>query len=69
LEFASITLGDLATEDGRDLVGLANGAIGVEKLLSQRIQCGALAQIEEWGERLLEEKSPALYSTSPSGRS
>jgi hypothetical protein len=41
LEFASISLGDLAAEDGRDLVGLANGAIGVEESLSQCIQRGA----------------------------
>src|SRR5439155_11469635 len=41
LEFAPITLGDLATEDSSDLIGLANGTIGVEKPLSQRIQRGA----------------------------
>jgi hypothetical protein len=41
LEFASITLSDFATEDGRDLVRLANRAIGIQKPLSQRIQRGA----------------------------
>jgi len=34
-------VGDLATEDGGDLPGLADGAIGIQEALSQGVQGGA----------------------------
>jgi hypothetical protein len=60
LEFAAITPGDLATEDGRDLVRPANGAIGVEKPLSQCIQRGASLKDQIVTIFHLGEKQPVL---------
>jgi len=60
LEFASISLGDFATKDGRDLVGLANSAIGVEKTLSQCIQRGATLKDQIVALFHLGEKQPML---------
>jgi hypothetical protein len=60
LEFASISLGELAAEDGRDLVGLANGAIGVEESLSQCIQRGAPLKDQIVAVFHLGEKQPML---------
>jgi hypothetical protein len=44
LEFAAVVLGHLATEDGADLVGLADGAIGIEQALSHGVESGTLVE-------------------------
>jgi hypothetical protein len=41
LEFAAVMLGDLAAEDAGDLVGLADGAIGIPETLFQGVQASA----------------------------
>jgi hypothetical protein len=50
-------LGDLATENGRDFVWLANGAIGVEKPLSERIQRGGGARRSDCRKRPMNPSS------------
>ena len=40
-ELAAIALRDLATEDGREFRGLADGAIGVKQTCAERIEGGA----------------------------
>jgi hypothetical protein len=44
LEFAPVKLGPLASENRRDLVGLADGTIGIEQPLAQTVQGGAAAE-------------------------
>ena len=46
LELAAIGLGDLVTEDSGELVGLADGAIGVEKPLAEPVEGGAAMEHE-----------------------
>ena len=41
LKLSLVELGDLAAEDGGDLAGLADGAVGIQQSLVQLIQCGA----------------------------
>ena len=41
LKLSLVKLGDLAAEDGGDLAGLADGAVGIQESLVQVIQCGA----------------------------
>jgi hypothetical protein len=41
LKLATILPGDSTAKDGRDLVGLADGAISVQEAFSQRVQSGA----------------------------
>ena len=41
LEFSSISWGDFAAKDHGDLVGLSDGAVGIEKSLAQLIECGS----------------------------
>ena len=40
LKLSLVVLGDLATEDRGDLVGLADGAIGIQQSLVEAIDCG-----------------------------
>ena len=40
-ELAAMARGDLATEDGREFGGLADGAVGVEEALAERVKGGA----------------------------
>ena len=46
LQLAVMELADLAAEDRRDLVGLADGAIGVEEPLAEPVECGATMEDE-----------------------
>src|SRR6267143_634322 len=46
LKFTAVMLGDLAPEDGGDLIGLADGAIGVEQALAEAVQGGTAAEDE-----------------------
>jgi len=41
LQLSLIELGDLSAEDGGDLAGLADRAIGIQESLVQLIQCSA----------------------------
>jgi hypothetical protein len=44
LQLAAVELGELATEDGGDLIGLADGAIGIEQSLAETVQGGTTAE-------------------------
>jgi hypothetical protein len=46
LQLAAVLFGDLATEDDRDLVRLADGTVGVEQTLAQLVERGAPAKIK-----------------------
>jgi hypothetical protein len=41
LKFSLVLLGDLATEDHGDLLGLADGTIGIQQSLTELIHCGS----------------------------
>ena len=41
LKLSFVLLGDLATEDHGDLLGLADGPIGIQQSLAELIQCGS----------------------------
>jgi len=58
LQLAAIALGDLAAEDGGDLVRLADGAIGVEKPLAESVEGGAAMEHEIVAELGLGEEQP-----------
>jgi hypothetical protein len=45
-QFALMVLGDLATEDDRDLVRLSAGSIGVKQWFAAHVQCCAATQDE-----------------------
>jgi hypothetical protein len=44
LQLAAVEVGELATEDGGDLIGLADGAIGIEQSLAETVQGGTAAE-------------------------
>src|SRR6266481_8165768 len=46
LQFAAVELGELATEDGGDLIWLADGAISVEQSLAETVQGRTAAEDE-----------------------
>ena len=52
-------LGGFAAEDGRDLVWLADGAIGVEEPLAESVEGGAAMEDEIVAELGLGEEQPA----------
>jgi hypothetical protein len=58
LKLAVIALGDLAAEDGGDLVRLADGAIGVEKPLAELVERGAAMEHEIVAELGLGKEQP-----------
>src|SRR5208283_1578037 len=58
LELAAIALGDLVTEDGGELFRLADGAIGVEKPLSEPVEGGAAMEHEIVAELGLGKEQP-----------
>jgi hypothetical protein len=60
LKLSPVVLSDLATEDGGDLVGLADGAVGVQESLAQLIQCGAPVKDQVVTIFDLGEKEPVL---------
>src|SRR5262249_29375716 len=41
LKLSFVELGDLASEDGGDLVELADHAVGMQQSVAQSVQCGA----------------------------
>ena len=64
LKLSLVVLGDLTTEDGGDLVGLADGAVGIQESLVQLIQCGAPVKDEVVAILHLGEKEPVLTAAS-----
>ena len=60
LQLAVMELADLAAEDRRDLVGLADGAIGVEEPLAEPVECGATMEDEIVAELGLGEEQPMM---------
>ena len=64
LKLSLVELGDLATEDGRDLAGLADGAVGIQESLVQLIQCSAPVKDEVVAILDLREKEPVLAAAS-----
>ena len=46
LQLAAILLGHLASKDGGDLVGLADGAVGIQQTFAESIQSGATMEDE-----------------------
>ena len=64
LKLSLVVLGDLATENGGDLAGLADGAVGVQQSLVQLIQCGAPVKDQLVTIFDLGEKEPVLTAAS-----
>ena len=64
LELSLVELGDLAAEDGGDLAGLADGAVGIQESLVQLIQCSAAVKDEVVAILDLREKEPVLAAAS-----
>jgi hypothetical protein len=64
LKLSLVILGDLAAEDGGDLVGLADGAIGIQESLVQLIQCGAPVKDQVVTIFDLGEKEPVLTAAT-----
>jgi hypothetical protein len=59
-----VELGDLAAEDGGDLAGLADGAVGIQESVVQLIQCSAPVKDEVVAILHLREKEPVLEAAS-----
>ena len=64
LKLSLVELGDLTAEDGGDLAGLADGAVGIQESLAQTIQCGAPEKDEVVAILHLGEKEPVLTAAS-----
>ena len=64
LKLSLVVLGDLATEDRGDLVGLADGAVGIQQSLVEAIECGAPVKDQVIGILCLGEKEPVLTAAS-----
>jgi hypothetical protein len=64
LKLSLVELSDLTTEDGGDLVGLADGAIGIQESLVQLTQCGAPVKDQVVAILHLGEKEPVLTTAS-----
>ena len=64
LKLSLVELGDLAAEDGGDLAGLADGAVGIQESLVQLIQCGAPVKDQVVAILHLGEKEPVLTAAS-----
>src|SRR5215469_9637496 len=60
LQLAAVLLADLATEDDRDLVRLADGAVGVEQALAELIESGSPIKDQVVAEFDLREEQPVL---------
>ena len=60
LQLAPIMLGDLATEDHGDLVGLSDRSIGIEQALAEVVQGRATMEDEVVAELDLREEQPML---------
>ena len=55
-----VLLGDLATEDHGDLLGLADGTIGIQQSLAELIQCGSPVKDQVVTIFNLREEEPVL---------
>jgi hypothetical protein len=55
-----VLLGDLATEDHGDLLGLADGTIGIQQSLAELIQCGSPMEDQVVTIFNLREEEPVL---------
>jgi hypothetical protein len=64
LKLSLVELGNLTAEDGGDLAGLADGAVGIQESLAQMIQCGASVKDEVVAILHLGEKEPVLTAAS-----
>ena len=60
LKLSLVVLGNLAAEDGGDLLWLADGAVGIQESLVQLIQCGPAMKNEVVAIFDLGEKEPVL---------
>ena len=64
LKLSLVLLGDLTTEDRGDLVGLADGAIGIQQSLVEPIECGAPVKDQVVAILRLGEEEPVLTAAS-----
>ena len=64
LELSLVVLGDPAIKDRGDLVGLADGAVGIQQSLTQFIQCGAPVKDQVVTIFDLGEKEPMLTAAT-----
>ena len=64
LKLSIVILGDLATEDGGDLAGLADGAVGIQQPLVEAIECGTPMKDQVVTIFDLGEKEPVLTAAS-----
>jgi hypothetical protein len=64
LELSLVALGDPATKDRGDLVGLADGAVGIQQSLTQFIQCGAPVKDQVVTILHLKEEEPMLTAAT-----
>ena len=60
LQLAAILLGHLASEDGGDLIGLADGAVGIQQTFAESIQSRATMEDEVVAVLHLSEKQAML---------
>jgi len=64
LKLSLVVFGDPAPEDGGDLAGLADGAVGIQESLVQVIQCGAPMKDQVVAILNLGEKEPVLTAAT-----
>src|ERR1700751_1738764 len=64
LKLSLVVLGDLAAEDGGDVAGLADGAIGIQQSLVEPIECGAPVKDQVVAILRLGEEEPVLTAAS-----
>ena len=64
LKLSLVVLGDLTAENGGDLAGLTDGAVGIQESLVQLIQCGAPMKEEVVAILHLGEKEPVLTTAA-----
>jgi hypothetical protein len=65
LQLAAVLLGDLATEDDRDLVRLADCAVGVEQSLAELVESGSPIKDQVVAEFDLRKEQPVLTAALP----
>src|SRR5215472_192745 len=65
LQLAAVLLADLATEDDRDFVRLADGAVGVEQALAELVESGSPIKDQVVAEFDLREEQPVLTAALP----
>ena len=65
LQLAPVLLGDFATEDDRDLVRLADGAVGVEQAFAELVESGSPIKDQVVAEFDVREEQPVLTARLP----